>query len=87
MMRSWSETALHGPGIIMVRGPDTGTALTDFFENAALVWITDGLLLFSGLLIIAHHQYWSSVAAILISLLGWYLTLRGVVWCCLARRN
>jgi hypothetical protein len=67
------------PGIVAVRAPDTGTALTDFFENAALVWITGGLLLFSGLLIIAQHQYWSSLAAILISLFGWYLALRGVV--------
>lgn len=67
------------PGIIMVRAPDTGTALTDFFANAALAWIMGGLLLFSGLLIIAHHQYWSSLAAILVSLFGWYLALRGVV--------
>lgn len=67
------------PGIIMVRAPDTGPALTDFFANAALAWIMGGLLLFSGLLIIAHHQYWSSLAAILVSLFGWYLALRGVV--------
>jgi hypothetical protein len=31
------------------------------------------------LLIIAHHQYWSSPAAIMISLLGWFLALRGVL--------
>jgi hypothetical protein len=62
-----------------VRAPDTGTALSDFFANAALAWITGGLLLFSGLLIIALHQYWSSLAAILISLFGWFLALRGVV--------
>jgi hypothetical protein len=67
------------PGIVAVRAPDTGAALTGFFDNAALAWITGGLLLFSGLLIIAHHQYWSSLAAILISLFGWYLALRGVV--------
>ena len=67
------------PGIVAVRAPNTGTALTDFFANAALAWITGGLLLFSGLLIIAHHQYWSSLAATLISLFGWFLALRGVV--------
>jgi hypothetical protein len=67
------------PGTVMVRAPDMGTALTDFFDNAALVWITGGLLLFSGLLIIAQHQYWSSLAAVLISLFGWYLALRGLV--------
>ena len=65
------------PAIAAVRAPNTGTALTDFFANAALAWITGGLL--SGLLIIAHHQYWSSLAAILISLFGWYLALRGLV--------
>jgi hypothetical protein len=67
------------PGIVAVRAPETGTALTAFFDNPALAWLTGGLLLFGGLLIIAHHQYWSSLAAILVSLLGWYLALRGVV--------
>jgi hypothetical protein len=67
------------PGIVVVRAPETGTALTAFFDNPALAWLTGGLLLFGGLLIIAHHQYWSSLAAILVSLLGWYLALRGVV--------
>ena len=67
------------PGIVVVRAPETGRALTAFFDNPALAWLTGGLLLFGGLLIIAHHQYWSSLAAILVSLLGWYLALRGVV--------
>ncbi|MGA8196540.1 MAG: hypothetical protein WB902_24605 [Acetobacteraceae bacterium] len=67
------------PGIVAVRAPETGTALTAFFDNPALAWLTGGLPLFGGLLIIAHHQYWSSLAAILVSLLGWYLALRGVV--------
>jgi hypothetical protein len=42
--------------------------MTAFFENEALAWITGGLLLFSGLLVIAHHQHWSGLSAILISL-------------------
>jgi hypothetical protein len=67
------------PGIVMVRAPNTGAALTGFFENAALAWLTGGWLLFGGLLIIAQHQYWSSLAAVLISLFGWFLALRGVV--------
>jgi hypothetical protein len=32
-----------------------------------------------GLVIIAFHQYWSSVAAVIISLFGWILSLRGLV--------
>ncbi len=55
-----------------------GVQLSAFFQNAALVWITGALLLLSGLLVIAHHQYWSSAAAILISSFGWFLALRGV---------
>jgi hypothetical protein len=55
-----------------------GVQLSAFFENAALVWITGGLLVFAGLFIIANHQYWSSSSAILISLFGWFLALRGL---------
>ncbi len=66
------------PGIIIVRAPEMGAALSAFFENDALVWITGGLLLFGGLLILAYHQFWSSPSAILISLFGWFLALRGL---------
>jgi hypothetical protein len=44
------------PTIVAVRAPKVGTMLTAFFENDALVWITGGLLLFGGLLIIARHR-------------------------------
>jgi hypothetical protein len=58
------------PGIVAVRAPEMGTFLSGFFENEVLVWFTGGLLLFCGLLIIAFHQYWYSLSAILISLFG-----------------
>ncbi len=64
--------------IIAVRAPSVGTILPAFFGNAALVWITGAMMLLGGLLIIAHHQYWSSLAAILISLFGWFVALRGL---------
>jgi hypothetical protein len=68
------------PGIIVVRAPEMDAALVSaFLENGALVWIVGDLLLFGGLIIIAHHQYWSGPAAILISLFGWFLALRGLV--------
>lgn len=66
------------PGIIVVRAPDMGAYVSGFFENGVLVWVTGALLLLCGLLIIAHHQYWTSLAAVLISLFGWFLALRGV---------
>ncbi len=66
------------PAIVAVRAPNAGTIASAFFQNEALVWITGGLLLFGGLLIIAQHQYWSGLSAILISLFGWFLALRGI---------
>jgi hypothetical protein len=67
------------PGVIVIRGQGIGPILKAFFENEALVWFAGAFLLFSGIVIIANHQYWSSAAAIMISLFGWFLALRGMV--------
>lgn len=65
------------PLIIAVRLP--GMADLDFFSQPIVVWLVGALLLLEGLLIIAHHQIWSSGPAIAISLFGWFLALRGLV--------
>jgi hypothetical protein len=67
------------PGILVVRAPGLGTILSAFFQNEALVWMMGALLFFCGLLIIAYHQYWSSPAAVMISLFGWFLAIRGFI--------
>ena len=67
------------PSIIALRAPAMGALASDFFKSGLFVWFAGALLLFGGLLIIAFHQYWSSVAAVMISLFGWILALRGVV--------
>jgi hypothetical protein len=64
------------PTIIAVRAPEMGSL--HFFESPIIVWFAGALLFGSGLFIIANHQYWSSAAAIAISLFGWFLALRGV---------
>ncbi len=56
-----------------------GRILPAFFGNEELVWLTGGLLLFGGLLIVAFHHYWTSPAAGAIFLFGWFLVLRGLV--------
>ena len=66
-------------GIIALRAPAIGALASDFFKSDLFAWFAGALLVFGGLLIIAFHQYWSSVAAVLISLFGWILALRGVV--------
>ena len=67
------------PGIIALRAPAMGALASDFFKSDLFVWFAGALLVFGGLLIIAFHQYWSSAAAVMISLFGWILALRGVV--------
>ncbi|ADH87506.1 conserved hypothetical protein [Ancylobacter novellus DSM 506] len=66
------------PGLVMLREPEMGTIAAAFFANPALVWLAGGLMLFGGLLIIAFHPYWSGLAAVIISALGWLLVLRAV---------
>ncbi|MBV9377989.1 MAG: hypothetical protein JO320_23585 [Alphaproteobacteria bacterium] len=67
------------PGIIVLRASEMGALASEFFKSELFVWFAGALLLFAGLSIIAFHQYWSSVAAVLISLFGWILALRGLV--------
>ena len=67
------------PGILVARANDLAVIFSPFFQNPALVWIMGALLLFCGLLIIAYHQYWSNTAQVAISLLGWFLAIRGLI--------
>jgi hypothetical protein len=50
-----------------------------FLQSDLFVWFAGALLLFAGLLIIAFHQYWPSAAAVMISVFGWILALRGLL--------
>jgi hypothetical protein len=36
------------------------------------------MMLVAGLIVIAFHQYWRGVTAVLISLFGWFVALRGL---------
>ena len=59
---------------------DSFTRSVDEAERLARPESFDHLhLLTEAYLIIAFHQYWSSVAAVLITLFGWILALRGLV--------
>jgi hypothetical protein len=64
--------------IVAIRLPDLTGLVNDLFANAVLPWILGAMMLACGLLVIAFHQYWSSVAAVLISLFGWFVALRGL---------
>jgi len=67
------------PAVVAARAADMEALQAAFFDNPALVWITGAMLLSGGLLIIANHQVWSGPAPIMVSVLGWFFALRGVL--------
>lgn len=67
------------PGIIVLRASVMDALATKFFADDLFVWFGGAVLVLLGLLVIAFHQYWSSVAAVMISLFGWILPLRRLV--------
>lgn len=64
--------------IIAIRLSQLGDLLSDLFTSGTLPWILGAAMLMMGLIVIAFHQYWYSVTAVLISLFGWFVALRGV---------
>jgi hypothetical protein len=62
----------------LVRGTDMQQLVSDFGANVLWPWVTGAFLLLSGLVIIALHQYWRGAAAVIVSVLGWVLALRGL---------
>ena len=66
------------PGLIVAKLPEVVPLASAFFSNPALVFIMGALMVFGGIVVIANHQFWRGASAILISLFGWILALRGL---------
>ncbi|HEX3547574.1 MAG TPA: hypothetical protein VHU62_13500 [Mycobacterium sp.] len=67
------------PTTVAVRGSYMQTLFTEFKANPMWPWLYGAILLMLGLLIIAFHQYWRSPAAVIVSVVGWFLAIRGVI--------
>jgi uncharacterized membrane protein len=67
------------PITVAVRGSYVRTLFTEFKSNPMWPWLFGTILLIAGLAIIAFHQYWRSPAAIIVSVVGWFLAVRGVL--------
>ena len=67
------------PATIAARGSYMRTLFSEFGANPMWPWLYGAILLMSGLVIIAFHQYWRSAAAVIVSLLGWFLAVRGLL--------
>jgi hypothetical protein len=65
-----------GPFLVVVtatavaRTSDMRTLLSAFGANFVWPWVTGAFILLSGLVVVALHQYWRGVAAVIVSVLG-----------------
>ena len=66
------------PGLIVAKLNEVAPLAAPFFANQALVFIMGALMVFGGICVIANHQIWRGASAILISLFGWFICLRGL---------
>ncbi len=67
------------PTTVAVRGSHMRTLFAEFDSNPMWAWLFGAILLMFGVIIIAFHQYWRSPAAVIVSALGWFLAIRGVL--------
>jgi uncharacterized membrane protein HdeD (DUF308 family) len=67
------------PTTVAVRGAYMETLFNEFKANPMWAWLYGAILLISGLFIIALHQYWRSPAAVIVSLVGWFFLIRGIL--------
>ena len=62
----------------VVRTSEMRALVTDFGANPVWPWVAGAFMLIGGLVVVALHQCWRGAAAIVVSVMGWLLTLRGL---------
>ena len=67
------------PVVSVARADDMRQLLTEFTASEVWPWVMGSFILASGIAIVAFHQIWRSIAAIIISVLGWLLVVRGII--------
>jgi hypothetical protein len=64
---------------VVARTPDMRELLGEFGATAIWPWVSGAFVLMGGIIVVALHPYWRGVAAVIVSVLGWIMVLRGVV--------
>ncbi len=64
--------------IAAARSSAMATLLAQFTASQVWPWVVGAFILIGGAAIVAFHQYWHGPAAVIISVLGWLLVVRGV---------
>jgi hypothetical protein len=63
----------------IARASDMQSLLAQFEANSLWTWVAGAFVLVFGLIVVAAHQCWRGAAAIIVSSLGWLITLRGLL--------
>jgi len=61
------------------RTSEMSALMSDFAANPLWSWVAGPFVLTGGLVMIALHSYWRGAAAIVVSIMGWLVTLRGLL--------
>ncbi len=83
--RTRSFARVIGPCLTIVsviataRSAAMATLLTQFTSGELWSWVVGAFALIGGIAIVAFHQYWRSPAAVIVSVIGWLLVVRGVL--------
>ena len=65
--------------VVTFRAPDMRQLLDQFTASEVWPWVTGVFILMGGIAIVAFHQYWRGAPAIIVSVLGWLLVVRGIL--------
>ena len=63
----------------VARASDIQDLFSQFEANSLWTWVIGASALALGLTMVTVHQYWRGAAAVIVSLLGWLVVLRGVL--------
>ena len=61
-----------------LRPNDMRALLSGFEADPLWSWVTGAFILLLGLVVIALHPYWRGAAAIIVSVLGWLVAVKGL---------
>lgn len=64
--------------VVAIRALGMRAMLVEFTGSAVWPWATGAFALIGGISVIAFHQYWHGLAAILVSLTGWGMAAKGL---------
>lgn len=82
--RTRMSARVLGPFLVIVdviavaRASEIQTVIKEFEATSLWSWVAGAFILLFGLVVIAEHQYWRGLAAVMVSILGWLIVLRGL---------